>query len=80
MQSVERFLSILKARNKEFYRDSGALGWTFLFPILIVVSFGYIFQLEDKTFYKLGYVGERPNLESDFIEWVSFSSLDNVFQ
>ena len=76
MQSVERFFSILKARNKEFYRDSGALGWTFLFPILIVVSFGYIFQLEDKTFYKLGYVGERPNLESDFIEWVSFSSLD----
>ncbi len=42
------------ARNLEFFRDWSALGWTFLFPFLIVAGFGIIFGSKDYTEYKVG--------------------------
>lgn len=47
------------ARNMEFYRDRSALGWSFLFPFLIVAGFSLIFSDQDQNLYKAGIV-ERP--------------------
>jgi ABC-2 type transport system permease protein len=39
-----RILSILKARNREFYRDKAGLGWNIIMPVLIVFGFAFIFH------------------------------------
>ena len=39
-----RVLSILKARNREFYRDKAGLGWNIIMPVLLVFGFAFIFR------------------------------------
>ncbi|CAN0580887.1 unnamed protein product [Ectocarpus sp. 12 AP-2014] len=65
--SIKRFLSIYQARNKEFYRDRGALGWSLIFPILIIFSFGYIVNMDESSMYKAGIINlHSENLLSSF--------------
>jgi len=52
--NFKRFGTILKARNREFFRDRSAFGWNFLFPFLIVAGFGIIFGGTAYTEYKIG--------------------------
>jgi len=69
-----RILAILKARNLEFFRDKGSLGWNLLFPFLIVVGFGLIFGGGSRPEYKVGIfpytaesvVNAELNLPEDF--------------
>ena len=83
--SFTRILAILKARNYEFFRDKGSLGWNLLFPFLIVVGFGLIFGGGSRPEYKVGvfpYTAEsivqaELNLPEDFkkeasIEFIAF--------
>ena len=83
--SFTRILAILKARNYEFFRDKGSLGWNLLFPFLIVVGFGVIFGGGSRPEYKVGvfpYTAEsivqaELNLPEDFkkeasIEFIAF--------
>ena len=39
-----RILAILKARNREFYRDKAGLGWNIIMPVLLVFGFALIFR------------------------------------
>ena len=55
-----RFWTILKARNREFFRDRSAFGWNFLFPFLIVAGFGIIFGGQTYTEYKIGVFPHPP--------------------
>ncbi len=50
--NFKRFWTMLKARNREFFRDRAAFGWNFLFPFLIVAGFGVIFGGQSYTEYK----------------------------
>ena len=53
--NLKRFWTLLKARNREFFRDRAAFGWNFLFPFLIVAGFGVIFGGQSYTEYKIGF-------------------------
>ena len=57
---LKRFWTILKARNREFFRDRSAFGWNFLFPFLIVAGFGIIFGGQTYTEYKVGIFPHPP--------------------
>jgi len=52
--SFQRFWAMLKARNREFFRDRAAFGWNYFFPFLIVVGFGIIFGGKTYTEFKIG--------------------------
>ncbi len=52
--NFKRFWTLLKARNREFFRDRAAFDWNFLFPFLIVAGFGVIFGGQSYTEYKIG--------------------------
>ncbi len=49
-----RIWTLIKARNREYFRDKSALGWNFAFPFLIILGFGLIFTEERQTLYKVG--------------------------
>ena len=51
-----RFLAILIARNKEYWRDRAALGWSFGFPLLVVLAFGFAFSGDTLDLYKVGII------------------------
>lgn len=82
--NAKRFYAVLKARNYEFIRDKSALGWNFLFPILIVAGFAFAFSDKSIDVYKVGIYGElndtaesrHPFFDSQYIKFVAVSNLE----
>ncbi len=54
---------LTRANIKSFYRDRAALFWTFAFPILFVILFGYLFSGSPNTF-DVGWVDEEQSAAS----------------
>jgi len=82
---VQRFLAVLKARNYEFIRDKSALGWNFLFPILIVAGFAFAFSDNTLDQYKVGIYGKQekgstqhPFFNAQHIKFVAVDNLDKA--
>jgi ABC-type multidrug transport system permease subunit len=48
-----RFIAVLHSRNKEFVRDRSALGWNILFPVLVVLGFGFAFSGNNQDIFKV---------------------------
>ncbi|WP_455207790.1 ABC transporter permease [Kaarinaea lacus] len=80
---IRRFYAVLKARNYEFIRDKSALGWNFLFPILIVAGFAFAFSDKNIDVYKVGIFGvidKSANNHHPFfdIQHIKFVTVDNL--
>jgi ABC-type multidrug transport system permease subunit len=82
--NIRRFYAVLKARNYEFVRDRSALGWNFLFPILIVAGFAFAFSDNNIKEYKVGIYGaEQPDASRQpFFEtrYITFVQVDDLKQ
>lgn len=54
------------ARNKEFIRDRSSLGWSILFPFLVIAGFSLMFSENERNMYKVGLVndGSAPKAET----------------
>lgn len=72
--SLKRIWAVILIRNREFYRDLGALGWVILFPLLMVLAFGYVFNVDEGESYKVGYWGNYPTHEIENIQWIKYDS------
>lgn len=64
---LTRVIALFIARSKEFYRDPAAMLWTILFPVLMIVAFGYMFDFDTEPKLKLGLVAVEKDYE-DFDE------------
>jgi len=53
---MKTFWALLIARNTEFIRDRGTLGWNFVFPFLIIFGFAFMFSGSSKDLYKIGVI------------------------
>lgn len=78
IESFKRIWMVFKIRNREFYRDKGALGWVFLFPILIIIAFGYMFNLGEQGQFKVGHYSINTPPEVRLIEWVKYSDKEEA--
>ena len=63
--SWRRFLSVLRARDREFIRDRSALGWNIVFPLLIILGFAFAFT-GDQQQYKVGVIGQSADSSLGF--------------
>jgi len=59
----KRILAVLKARNREFYRDKAGLSWNIAMPVVMVLGFAFIFSNPDQDLYKIGVLGESSNVQ-----------------
>jgi ABC-2 type transport system permease protein len=80
---MKKFFAILHARNMEFVRDKSSLGWNILFPLLLVLSFAFVFSGEAKPMFKVGVMGDTSRLtktEQDFFhtKYVQFITVDDI--
>jgi len=73
---VNKFIAILIARNKEFFRDRAALAWNLLFPIFLLVGFAFMFSGEGKPILKIGVLA--PDTKSIQPEKDVFFSLKHI--
>ena len=58
--SARRILAVLRARNREFYRDTAGLTWNIAMPVMMIVAFAFIFGDEPKDLLKVGLLGGDP--------------------
>lgn len=57
-----RILTILVARNREFYRDRAGLSWNILMPIMMVLAFAFIFTDTSRDVFKVGVIADGAEL------------------
>ena len=75
-----RFLAILIARNKEYWRDRAALGWSFGFPLLVVLAFGFAFSGDTLDLYKVGIIDSADSrqplafTDTEYIQFIAVTS------
>ena len=87
--SWKRIWTMFKARNYEFFRDTAAFGWNFLFPFLIIAGFAIAFGGRDFSALKVGIFPSpvekvdfsRSNLPEKFLktehlEFIGFPDLE----
>lgn len=82
--SWRRLWAILRARNMEFVRDRSALGWNFIFPVLIVAGFAFAFSGGPVNLYKVGVYKTKsttPDLafiRTDYIQFIPVNDLSRA--
>jgi ABC-type multidrug transport system permease subunit len=79
----QRILAILRARNREFYRDRAGLGWNIIMPVVFVFGFALIFSGEPQDMFKVGILTKQQAVTktaSPFIntQHIDFIKMDNV--
>jgi len=60
--NLRRFLAVVAARNREFYRDRTSLGWNLLMPLLTVLLLAFIFGGGPADQYKVGVLAPGGDL------------------
>jgi len=79
--SPVRLLAVLKARLREFYRDTASWAWNLLMPVLILLGFAFIFSGDEEPMFRLALLGdaetvELPLLREDFVRLVEVAPQD----
>ena len=88
---MKRFYAVFVARNREFIRDTSALAWNILLPVLIVAGFAFAFSGKASNLYKVGVyhrdgsaeiTREASPLYQAFLqtEYIQFIQLDKLEQ
>lgn len=62
---LERIWALFMARNKEFVRDKSSLGWSLLFPFLVIAGFSLMFSGRVSQTHKVGMVGDMGKLTGE---------------
>ncbi|MCX5998558.1 MAG: ABC transporter permease, partial [Chloroflexi bacterium] len=65
---MKAFTTVFKAYFKGFIRDKGALFFTFIFPIMFILIFGWAFQNPGVQTFKVGLVDQGSPQSAAFIE------------
>ena len=70
---ISRILAVVKARNREFYRDKAGLGWNIVMPFVFVFGFAFIFSGSEESSYTVGLIGKADIafLETKYIRFVT---------
>ena len=73
----QRFMSVLKARDREFVRDRSALAWNIIFPLLIILGFAFAFTGDQLNQYKVGVLQSSADSRPDFYstDYIQFINL-----
>ncbi len=78
--SFHRFWAVFVARNREFFRDLGALGWVFAFPFLLLFSFHYVFNVDHMSPYKVAWISPAQPEGFRSLEEINLTELDSALE
>jgi len=81
--SWKSFTGVLRARDREFVRDRSALAWNILFPVLIILGFGFAFTGDRLGQYKAGVINGTGDSDLAFfslryIRFIDIAATDRL--
>ena len=85
---MRKFIALLFARNKEFYRDKGTLLWTLAFPLLVILGFSYAFSGPPQDQYKIAVYDphsvatskSEPFFQLQYVKYVAVDELESAIE
>lgn len=82
-QGFKRFIGVLRARDREFFRDRSALAWNILFPLLIIIGFGFAFTGDRLGQYKVGVVNGTDHsalafFSARYMQFINISPAEKI--
>lgn len=85
MTRLRRFWAVFVARNKEFLRDRGALGWNLLFPFFVVFGMAFAFSGRGQDVFTVGVAGDPAALSPGFagtrhVKFVAFDGVEEALR
>jgi ABC-2 type transport system permease protein len=77
---ISRILSLIHARNLEFFRDRASLSWNLLFPLIVILGFGFGFSGNSQKIFKVSVFKDNPThsipfLETKYVNFVTTTEL-----
>ena len=79
---IERIYALFMARNKEFVRDKSSLGWSILFPFLVIAGFSLMFSGRVSHSHKVAVIhgsaqttAERSRVIENFLDTLLIESV-----
>lgn len=75
---MKQFLAVFNARNLEFLRDTSALSWNILLPVLLVLAFAFMFSNDNRTIYKVAIFGESNSAQSDSLPFMQTQHIEFI--
>ena len=64
--NIHRMMAVMRARFREFYRDTASWSWNLLMPLLIIFGFYFIFSGDAKELYKVAVLNNSAAEQSQF--------------
>jgi len=82
VKSLDHFLAVFMARNREFLRDRSSWAWNVIFPFLLIAGLAFTFGRGEQFLYKVAVHTEIDSVQSFFntahIDFVEIESLDEA--
>ncbi|MBI1422408.1 MAG: ABC transporter permease subunit [Gammaproteobacteria bacterium] len=82
---LQRFLALLRTRNKEFLRDRSSVSWNIIMPVLIVLGFAFTFTGDFADQYKVGIandtgkdLGLNTFRQTKYIEFIPINDISTA--
>ncbi len=78
-------IAVLRARFREFYRDTASWSWNLIMPFLIIVGFAFIFTGDTEDLFKVAIYQQNTQasvasdfLQTDYIRFIEVTDLDTA--
>ena len=85
MFNTTRMLAVMRARFREFYRDTASWAWNLIMPVLIIIGFAFIFSGGEDDLFKVAvYQKDNANqqmqrfLQTDHVHFIDVSDLNDA--
>ena len=80
--SIDHFLAVFNARNREFIRDRSSWVWNLVFPVMLIGGLAVMFGNEDRAEYKIGVFPTTHSADPFFnlrhMQFVEVASVDTA--
>lgn len=83
--SPRRINAVMRARFREFYRDTASWVWNLLMPLMLVLAFAFIFSDEPRDVFKAGVHGDAAAsqqlgafMQTRFVNFIEVDDLDTA--
>jgi len=63
---IQRIRAVMRARFREYYRDTASWAWNLVMPLMILLGFAFIFSAESQDMFKLAvYPGQTQSAQME---------------
>lgn len=85
MFNTTRMLAVMRARFREFYRDTASWAWNLIMPVLIIIGFAFIFSGDEEALFKVAVLQQENAsvqmqrfLDTDHVQFIKITNLDEA--